>query len=71
MIKSIGGHFVLPLERLIEKHDGSNNSDIEVPKDNIKGDEAEAIMIILFSQTNSTEELQKLHDEIGHKVKYL
>ena len=32
MIKSIGGHFVLPLERLIEKHDGSNNSDIEFPR---------------------------------------
>ena len=68
MIKTSGGHFVLPLEGLVPKKDDTGVVDIDTPKDNIRRDEAEAVMSVLFSQLNDTEELKKLHDEVGHQV---
>ena len=76
IIKSSGGHFVLPLHGLVPKKEKNAQVDVNVPdddhideaKENVIDEEAEAVMTVLFSQYNEYGGLKKLHDEVGHKV---
>ena len=58
MIKTEGGHYVIPMVEFIEVTT-VNHADI-------KSEEAEAVMTILFASADSKEELENIHNEVGH-----
>ena len=60
MIKTAGGHFVISMNEFVEVT-GPQNA-------NIKDEEAEAVMTIMYASVDSKEELENLHNQVGHKV---
>ena len=54
--KTRGGHFVIPV-----------NSIAEVDRHNVKGEEADAVMLMVLESVDE-EAIQQLHDEVGHTV---
>ena len=69
MIETPGGHFVIPVKHaVIEK---ATNKKINAAKEyheNILGEEADAIMIILMVESEDEDALQLFHDEVGHST---
>ena len=69
LLKSSGGHFILPLAKLVAKKDETCIKKKEdEPLEDVEGAEADAVMIIAFARMNTKEDLQELHNQIGHKV---
>ena len=60
MTNTEGGHYVILMTEFIEVT-STNHADI-------KNEEAEAVMTILFASADSKEDLKSIHDEIGHEV---
>ena len=56
LVETPGGHFVIPLGNVLENKE-------TICEENLKGDEAEAVMLVLLEDSD---DLMKLHDEIGH-----
>ena len=54
--KTRGGHFVIPV-----------NSIAEVDRHNVKGEEADAVMLMVLESVDK-KAIQQLHDEVGHTV---
>ena len=67
LIETPGGHYVIPMKHLaISESLEANPSSDSMYKDNLRGDEADAVMVVLFAETETKEDLEKVHDEIGH-----
>ena len=60
MTKTKGGHFVISMEEFVELTRDQNA--------NIKNEEDEAVMTVTYDSVASREELENLHDQVGHKV---
>ena len=64
MIETPGGHFVVPLKHTaVPKHAWNKEY-----HENLLGDEADAIMIVLMVESEDEEALQVFHDEVGHST---
>ena len=61
LLKTPGGHYVVPVEDLI----GEDNHDHE---QNVEGAEAREVIEALFLDLESDDQINKLHKEVGHKV---
>ena len=46
--------------------DTEHNENVKTVKNNILGNEADAVMLILFAECNEKEEYLKLHEIMGH-----
>ena len=69
MIETPGGHFVIPVQNAATVKAGVE--EIRAAKeyhDNIVGEEADAIMIILMVESEDEKALELFHDEVGHSV---
>ena len=67
MKETPGGHFVVPLEHVaFAKEDESDVA--KEYHENLVGDEADAIMIILMTESEDYDALQLFHDEVGHSI---
>ena len=62
MIKTPGGHFVVPLNGLVSCVD-----QIQITSSYVNGAEADEVMMILL-ETLENDDLEKFHTEVGHKV---
>ena len=67
MVRTSGGHYVIPLKEFVQTDDksiveGENKSE------NVIDDEADMVMAVLFPKLSDEDQLQKLHDEVGHEV---
>jgi hypothetical protein len=69
MIETPGGHYVIPLKdvALTEITEEENDAAKEY-HENIVGEEADAVMIILMLESEDAKSLQLLHDEVGHSI---
>jgi hypothetical protein len=56
LVETPGGHFIIPLCDVAEKKDAAI-------QENLKEDKADAVMLVLLDETD---DVGKLHDEIGH-----
>ena len=65
MIKTTGGHFVVPLKNVLDPKSTEPN---EASAINIKGEEAEAVMTVLLASLDTEEDLEKFHSEVGHSI---
>ena len=67
MKETPGGHFVVPLEHVAF----AKEDECDVAKEyheNLVGDEADAVMIILMTESEDDDALQLFHDEVGHSI---
>ena len=63
LLKSPGGHFIIPLESVAKK-----NQNLAIVHDNdVEGPEAEATMLILLAETD-IDAMEELHNEVGHAI---
>ena len=67
LLKSPGGHFVIPIKAVATTRKDPENKDAIKDQENIKGHEAEAIMLILLANTED-DAIEALHDQIGHSI---
>ena len=72
MTKTKGGHFVIPVAEIKEHGDDHfeetlDDFDNTIAKDNIVGNEADSVMLVLFAECSEEDDLWKLHDIMGHK----
>ena len=67
LIETPGGHYIIPVKYLAinDASEETHNRVIEY-KDNLLGEEADAVMLILMSETDTIDDLEKVHNEIGH-----
>ena len=69
MIETTGGHYVIPLKEVaIRESDEEENDAAKEYIENILGDEADAIMIMVMLESEGAKSLQLLHDEVGHSI---
>ena len=79
MRKTNGGHYVLPITQAKSFEEDIINDYYEIPdpecgeiildkngNDDIKGDEADAVLLVMLSECHTTEDLIGLHEIIGH-----
>ena len=69
MVETKGGHFVIPLSNTAFRK--PTREEIDAAKEyheNLVGEEADAIMIILMVQSEDEESLKLFHDQVGHSV---
>ena len=65
MTRTRGGHYVIPVEEI--KEERADDSKDTLAKDNIRGVEADAVMLVLFAECSEEEEFWKLHKIMGHR----
>ena len=65
MNKTRGGHFVIPVDEI--KDETVDISEDTPPKNNILGFEADAVMLVLFTECDEEDEYWKLNEIMGHK----
>ena len=72
MLKTPGGHFVVPLRKVAIGRDVADDTvDLDIPEEtsyNIKGDEAEVVMTVLLASLESEVDIETFHTEVGHEI---
>ena len=72
MLKTPGGHFVVPLRKVAIGRDVADDTvDLDIPEEtsyNIKGDEAEVVMTVLLASLDSEVDIETFHTEVGHNI---
>ena len=69
MVETSGGHFVIPLENTAFLQ--PTEEEIKAAReyhDNLVGEEADAIMVVLMVESEDENALKMFHDEVGHSV---
>ena len=57
IVKTNGGHFVIPVKSV-----AGNDAN------NVKGDEADAVMIMMLEEKEDIEDIKEIHDLVGHST---
>lgn len=65
LVKTPGGHFVVPLKAVAASRKVLKHKEAIEEATNIKGSEAEAVMLALFANTEN-DDMESLHNELGH-----
>ena len=68
LARTPGGHFIIPVKSVINSKDPSEQEDDLKEVRNIKGQEAEAVILVLLAITENEEDLGNLHNKIGHDI---
>ena len=78
MSKTSGGHFVIPVKNAYEGGEGSIDKYCDITKtdtsehletgrdDNIGGNEADAVMLVMLSECKTNEDVASMHELVGH-----
>ena len=67
MIETSGGHYVIPVKSVaISKHNEEKHDDNNDDNDNLHGEEADDVMLILLAESENHEDFVNVHKEIGH-----
>jgi hypothetical protein len=68
IVKTPGGHFIIPISSVAEEKGTNTPCDTVEEAINLKGPEAEVVMLIMLAETETNDDLMKLHNEIGHSI---
>ena len=68
MIETSGGHYVIPIKSVaVPRHsEDKTNKEDEGEHDNLKGEEADEVMLILLAESENHKDVENVHKEIGH-----
>ena len=70
LIETPGGHFVIPVKSIAMTEPSKDHTEEEAfeYEENIKGEEADEVMMTLVAECENKKDLKKVHNEIGHSA---
>ena len=66
MVRTTGGHYVIPVEDVAQEYLDEEN--LEDEDGIVDGTEADEVMQVLFEAGETEDEYEKLHEELGHTI---
>ena len=67
MIETSGGHYVIPVKEIaVHKHQEDKFDNVNKDHENLNGEEADVVMLILLAESETHDDIENVHKEIGH-----